>query len=362
MRAVVVGAGAYGLSCAARMAEAGAEVLVLERETPAHAWAASGGLSRVLRFEYGPDARFTELTVRAVERWRALEAASAEELLVACGVLHLAADQGEWERASLVAVREAGQSIEELDAAEVARRWPAFAVADVGYALFSPAGGYLHARRATTRLAEQARAAGAEIRPATVAAVEDGEVVLAGGGRERADVVVLCTGSWSSAVDGRLAPIVPRRQVTAYFEGAPELPVFGDVGLEFYGFPASELGVKVGWHQIEHAEIADPSDASRREAHASDLEPLRGFLARRLPGLAAAPVTLAEVCYYAMTADEHPIVDRLDPRTVVCAGLSGHGFKYAPVLGRAAGELALGLDPTVDLAGFELGRGALLAD
>jgi glycine/D-amino acid oxidase-like deaminating enzyme len=67
----------------------------------------------------------------------------------------------------------------------------------------------------------------------------------------------------------------------------------------------------------------------------------------------------ADVCYYAMTPDEHPIVDRLSERLVACCGLSGHGFKFSPVLGAAAGELALGLEPSVELRGFELGRAAL---
>jgi glycine/D-amino acid oxidase-like deaminating enzyme len=67
-------------------------------------------------------------------------------------------------------------------------------------------------------------------------------------------------------------------------------------------------------------------------------------------------VRAADVCFYAMTPDEDPIVDRLDARTVACCGLSGHGFKFSCVLGAAAGELALGLEPSVDLRGFELAR------
>ena len=44
-----------------------------------------------------------------------------------------------------------------------------------------------------------------------------------------------------------------------------------------------------------------------------------------------------------MSPDEHFIVDRhpQHANVVFAAGLSGHGFKFAPVLGRALADLAL---------------------
>ena len=60
----------------------------------------------------------------------------------------------------------------------------------------------------------------------------------------------------------------------------------------------------------------------------------------------------ADVCCYAMTASESPIVDRTGERTVVCAGFSGHGFKFAPTVAAAAADLVLGRAPEIDLAPF----------
>jgi glycine/D-amino acid oxidase-like deaminating enzyme len=360
---VVVGAGAYGLACAERLARADVSVTVLEADRPASARAASGGVTRVLRFEYGDEARYTEMTVRAVERWRALERHAGELIFEQRGVLHLASRDGVWERQSYETVRGAGIGVSLLEPAEIARRWPAFAVDDVTFGLYSPAGGFLRARRATELLAVAAEAAGAELRSgARVSSVEDGVVHLADGSRECWDVVVLCTGSWSAGVDGRLGAIIPTRQVTAYFDGTigDDAPVFGDGGLDFYGMPSHDgLGVKIGWHRVHDRVPGDPSSGRAREVTPGDLDPLRGFAARRFPALSEAPVTDADVCFYAMTPDEDPIVDRLDERTVVCAGLSGHGFKYSPVLGAAAAELALGVEPSVDLRGFEATRNAL---
>jgi sarcosine oxidase/N-methyl-L-tryptophan oxidase len=178
-----------------------------------------------------------------------------------------------------------------------------------------------------------------------------------------ADVVVLCSGSWSAGLDERLVPIVPRRQVTVYLDGdIGDAPVFGDGGLDFYGFPRLPgCGVKIGWHRTRDGDVGDPSDESLRTASERDLAPLIEYAGRRFPALGGVRVLDSDICFYAMTADEDPIIDRLDERTVVCAGLSGHGFKFSPVLGAAAAELALGLEPSVDLRGFELGRPALSA-
>ena len=100
----MVGGGAYGLSCAERMAGAGATVELVEQDEPAGARAASSGRTRVLRYEYGDRAIFSELTLRARDRWRELERLSGERLFDARGVLHLASPGGAFEERSLEVV------------------------------------------------------------------------------------------------------------------------------------------------------------------------------------------------------------------------------------------------------------------
>jgi glycine/D-amino acid oxidase-like deaminating enzyme len=361
VRAIVVGGGAYGLACAERLARGGASVELMEQDVPAGEWAASSARTRVLRYEYGGDAIFSELTVRARARWRELERLSGERLFDQRGVIHFAGGDGTADERSLEVVRSLGIEVSRISAAEIMRRWPAFSVeADSG--LWSPEGGLLWARRATSVLARLALDAGVVVRPhARVVGAAQGMVELEDGTRRSADVVVLCTGSWSSKLDARLEVIVPRRQVTAYFR-APisDVPVFGDGHRDFYGFPAHDgHGVKIGWHRILDAEIADPSAAARRQVTAEDIEPLARYLGRLLPGAAAAPLVEADVCFYAMTADEAPVIDHLDERTIAAAGLSGHGYKFSCVLGAIVGELALGVEPSIDLSLFALDRPAL---
>ena len=49
------------------------------------------------------------------------------------------------------------------------------------------------------------------------------------------------------------------------------------------------------------------------------------------------------VCMYTMTPDQHFVVDRHPefPQVAFAAGLSGHGFKFVPVLGKILVDLAL---------------------
>jgi sarcosine oxidase len=79
-----------------------------------------------------------------------------------------------------------------------------------------------------------------------------------------------------------------------------------------------------------------------RSQHPADLELIRGFLRRHIPGAGSEP-TSHSVCLYTLTADHHFIVDRHPEfsRVMVGAGFSGHGFKFTPVIGQALADLAL---------------------
>jgi glycine/D-amino acid oxidase-like deaminating enzyme len=109
----------------------------------------------------------------------------------------------------------------------------------------------------------------------------------------------------------------------------------------FFGTPhLAWPGVKVGKHHS--GESVDP-DTLNRDVTDDDERPLRQFLERLLPDL-AGPVASSRVCLYTNTPDENFIVDR-HPRyadVVIAAGFSGHGFKFAGVIGEILADLATG--------------------
>jgi sarcosine oxidase len=353
-RVIVVGAGVYGLAAARRLAAAGAEVTVLEAREAGGSFAASSGSTRVLRFEYGALAHYTDLVLRAREAWRELESELGEPLYRETGMLWFAIELSRYLDDSLRTTVAAGLPARLLEPSEAARLFPAFSVEGVAAVLHNEAGGVLQARRATLGLARLARAAGVDLREGVaVRAVADGVVELAGGGRERADQVLIATGAWTSAL--LALPIRSTQQVNVYLRvPTAGLPVW-TYDLDVYGLgDDGGAGLKVGGHAIG-ADV-DPDDPAAREAPAAEIARLADAARRRLPGLAwpggEAPLLGADVCCYALTPTETAIVDRLDDRTVICAGFSGHGFKFAPPVAAAAADLVLGRQPEVDLAPF----------
>ncbi|MEZ4464257.1 MAG: FAD-dependent oxidoreductase [bacterium] len=111
-------------------------------------------------------------------------------------------------------------------------------------------------------------------------------------------------------------------------------PVFGaDISRSgWYGFPIHPTGLlKIAHHGPGRRE--DP--AGPRETPAARVATLRAFLADALPGLVRAPLAETRVCFYCDTFDGDFLVDRSParPGLVVVAGGSGHGLKFAPVLG-----------------------------
>jgi glycine/D-amino acid oxidase-like deaminating enzyme len=353
-RVIVVGAGFYGLAAARGLAQSGADVTVLEAREAGGTFAASAGLSRVLRFEYGAAAHYTELVLRAREEWRALEQVLGEPLYAETGMLWFAIELSSYVEESLQVCAAAGLPVELLEPAEAARRFPAFSVDGVAAVLYNTAGGVLQARSATRGVARLARAEGIDLREgARVHGVADGVVELADGSSERADQVLIATGAWTSALLNE--PIRSTQQVNVYLRvPTPGLPGW-TYDLDVYGLgDDGGGGLKVGGHAIG-ADV-DPDDPAARVAPPAEVERLVAAARRRLPGLSwpagEAQVRGADVCCYALTPTETAVVDRIDERTVVCAGFSGHGFKFAPTVAKAAADLVLGRRPEVDLAPF----------
>ncbi|HEX3420147.1 MAG TPA: FAD-dependent oxidoreductase, partial [Candidatus Udaeobacter sp.] len=128
-------------------------------------------------------------------------------------------------------------------------------------------------------------------------------------------------------------------------------PVFGaDITTTgYYGFPINRHGVvKIANHGSGREMSPDSSD---RVVTADDEKNLREFLASTFPSLADAPIVYSRVCMYCDTHDGHFWIAR-DPQReglVVAAGDSGHGFKFAPVLGEIIADAVEGTDnPLLD--------------
>ncbi|MDA1231865.1 MAG: FAD-dependent oxidoreductase, partial [Planctomycetota bacterium] len=117
---------------------------------------------------------------------------------------------------------------------------------------------------------------------------------------------------------------------------------------QFYGLPCVDgTTIKVGEHTGGET-VTDPSSLDR-DVHSEDEQPVSQFVAERLNGLESMPCRTA-VCMYSMSADGHFLFDRLsDLPLVVAGGFSGHGFKFASVLGETAAQLIQREESSLDL-------------
>ncbi|MSO58416.1 MAG: FAD-dependent oxidoreductase [Thermoleophilia bacterium] len=349
---VVVGAGVAGAATARALAAAGRGVLLLDRFEPGHRRGSSHGGSRIFRLNY-PDERYVRMALSALEGWRELEAECGERLILPTGVLDLGPSAMENGRA----LAACGVAYEELDAREIARRWP-LRVEPGETGLFQPSGGITLAARACAAFLEGAVAAGAELRaPALVRSLEPGrntvrlDTTL---GPVVARAVVVTAGSWAPtllATAGIELAVVPTRETVCHvaLPGAEELPPLidygrtpkpGEAGLRrsgqaVFSLATPGLGLKVGLHH--GGPITDPDDDPQPDAA------IAAWIAAWARGryLGVGDDLGAETCLYTNTADQRFVLER-HGRIVVGSACSGHGFKFAPLVGRTLAALATG--------------------
>lgn len=361
---IIVGGGTAGLASAWVLARRGVQVTVLEQFTVANALSSHSGYTRITRQAYHEGSGYVPLIRESEAQWVALGRAVEQALLVRTGLLEFGPPDDPDFLAATEACVSMGVEHAVYDAAEAQRRWPITIPSD-WTACLSPSGGYLRVPQCLGAMRIEAERAGATVRERTrVAAVLQGEreagVVLVDGTRMVADRVVVSAGPWLPKLLPRAvaAGVTPLRRVAAWVNPAGaatdalrQLPVWGAFlphGF-FYGFPLGEEGVS-GLKIACHTEVAgagatllgkrvDPDEVDRAVGP-QDLEPLSAVLRDHFPS-AVGPFVHDAVCMYSVTRDWSFLIDRVpdDPRVVVAGGLSGHGFKFAPAVGRLVAEL-----------------------
>ena len=349
--AIVIGLGADGSAVAARLAERGATVLGLEAFPRGHTNGSSGGLTRVIRLAYYEHPDYVPLLKRAWELWRDLERATGEELLRQTGGVYAGPRDGELVAGSLRSAREHSLEHELLDPDALRARLPLFRLDPEWWGLAEATAGYLLPDRAIAAHLRLAQRHGAELhfdeRVMSWTRDGDGVRVTTDRGTYRSAKLVIAAGAWNARLLPVIAPFLQVKRVPLFwFEPRAErdalagLPVYivdSGQGHGCYGFPyLADQGLKIATHGA--GTPADP-DTVDREAHPEDEAPIREFIRTRLPA-ADGPVRMTKVCMYTVTPDEHFIVD-VDGPVAYASACSGHGFKFASVMGEVLADLAL---------------------
>ena len=370
--ALVVGLGAMGSAALYELAARGVSVVGVDAFDPPHSLGSTHGRSRIIREAYYEHPSYVPLVQRAYARWTALEQRSGTSLFLQTGGLNIGAPDSGLVIGALASAARHGLDVEVITAGEIARRFPAFAIAPGMIGVFERSAGMLFPEACIDSYLGLARSLGADVRMNTrvlgLSRSAGGIIAETESGPIAARSVVVCAGAWARpllASVGIEIPLDVTRQTMHWLEQS------GDAGVRspnafpialvehavdrmFYAMPDTGDGVKVAIH---HEGAVVWPDAVDRAIHLSDTEPVEGLAARFLPGVAGR-IRESVVCLYTNTPDHDFVIDVADgmPNVVVISACSGHGFKFASAIGEVAAQLALGESSDVDTSHFRLGR------
>ncbi|HYA56130.1 MAG TPA: N-methyl-L-tryptophan oxidase [Nitrososphaerales archaeon] len=366
--AIVVGCGIMGASVSYNLASRGLRVLNLERFGVNHKFGSSHGQTRIIRLAYYEDQRYVPLLRKAFQSWREAEARSGKRLLQVTGGLMIGREDEELVQGVLKSAKTHGLPHEVLSPAEAAKRFPAFTLGKEYTTVFEPNAGVLFAEECVRAFVGLASEIGCEFRFSEQVkgwkSDPEGIEVQTSNGTQAANKVVFCAGPWNGQLLRGLLPLQCERQVPLWFSSGgqdtffpPKMPVFimeEEKGVFYYGTPDVGHGVKVA--RTHGGEVSGPDDV-RREVTERDVAPVRGFITRRMARLDGPPIA-STICTYSNTPDlnfavgVHPA----DSRIIVMSACSGHGFKFASVLGEVAADLATDRKVPFDISFLSPGR------
>lgn len=331
------------------LARRGAAAVGIEQFEIGHALGSSHGFSRIFRNIYD-DPLYVELADAVLPLWQELDSLTDEQLLFFTGILYFAG-LGNKDIEQRIGVMQAlGRPYERLTAQEVTARYPAMRLPQDSVACFAPQAGLLDVGRCVLAHLKQAQSSGATIhervRVHRVDISQERPLLETSAGQYRCDRLIISPGPWASEILEDLAlPLRVTRQQEFYFQPkhrAPyepgRLPVFGDIGTKFYGFPYYGPGIKTAddglGAETLPAEVDRTLDMAKRDE-------LQQWLAKVMPDSGLSYVQ-GGTCMYTVTPDRDFLIGAhpQNPNVLIGAGFSGHGFKFSTLVGKILAELA----------------------
>jgi len=353
-----------------RLAARGAQVVCFDRHSPPHPFGSSHGESRITRTAYFEAPWYVPLLQETFPLWRELEAASGADLLTLTGALMIGPPSAGAVTGALTAAADHALDVRVLKADEIRKAYPSHIVGNRDVAVLDAQAGFVRPEAAVAAMIERVEALGGEIRRGVVVSAvnphPDGVEVVTDESREKFDAAVIAAGPWMPELVDWL-PLTVERQVMAWFAidqnadialTPSTFPVFirqaDDIG-DVYGFPTLDgVSLKIARHHEGNA--TDPEHV-QREVSDKELDPLRRYVRTRLHGVTQRVVRTA-TCMYTNTPDGHFAIGLHpeDSRIVVLSACSGHGFKFAPVIGAIAADLACDGETRRDISHFAVTR------
>jgi sarcosine oxidase len=360
-----------GSASAWQLAQRGRRVIGFDRFHPPHQLGSSVGKTRIIREAYWESPFYVPIVRRAYELWDELEKKSGKHLLTRTGGLVLGDPDGPLVSGAVKSAQAHDVPYEELNSAEVRKRYPAFKPRDGLTGIVEPRAGVLVPEDSIGAMLAQAASHGAELHydePVDSWAPDgEGFVLQTAKGSYRASQVVLSAGAWmATGLPGIRLPLSVARQLLFWVEPAGGRALFAadrfpiwlwdtDDGRAFYGFPDFGDGPKIARH---HGGPDTTAETVRREVQPDEFNEVKEFMTWAMPDH-LGPVIDYGVCMYTNTPDEHFLIDWHPDRkgALIVSPCSGHGFKFSPAIGEAVADLIDGKKPRVALDPFKFRNG-----
>lgn len=354
---IILGLGAMGSAAAQHLAQRGAKVLGIEQFTPPHDQGSSHGGTRMIRQAYWESPDYIPLVLRAYELWEKLEHDSGTRLLTITGGLILGTAEGQLVKGGIAAAEAHGIRYSVLSHGEVRKRFPAVTPLENDVVVHEELAGFLFPEECIRAQLKVATRNGAEVhfdeKVVSWTAQADHIKVTTDRATYEAARLVIAAGPWANEAMRHVFPLRVTRQVMTWIDPTggiePFLPLHFPVflcespenGRLGYGFPAVDGpsgGVKAAIHGSDAECTPESVD---RVIHEVDGAEVIRMLRPRVPTL-DGEILKAQTCMYTMTPDEHFVIGLhpQSPLVIVACGFSGHGFKFAPVIGEILADLA----------------------
>jgi sarcosine oxidase len=351
---IVIGVGGMGSAVCYQLAKQGQRVLGLEQFDIPHTQGSSHGYTRIIRLAYYEDPSYVPLLKRAYELWTEIEQECGEQLFYKTGSVDVGTAVSQVFNGSRSSCLEHNIPHEVLTGPEINQRFPGYNVPDDFMALYQPDGGFLLPEKATVAFVNAAHQHGAVIHAREQVqswqVTDAGVQVTTNRATYAANSLVLTAGAWNRALMPALTNLaIPERQVLAWLQPQrPEhftpqtFPVFNmQVGEErYYGFPVFDVpGFKFG--KYRHLYESGTPESFDWEPNETDEAILRDYAEKYFPN-GSGPTMSLKTCMFTNTPDDHFIIDLHPnyPQVSIAAGFSGHGYKFASVVGEIMADLA----------------------
>lgn len=361
--AIVIGVGSMGSAASYYLAKRGYKVLGLEQFDISHEFGSHAGQSRIIRKAYFEHPDYVPLMERAYVNWNQLENETGEQIYFKTGLLYAGNSTNEIIKGVKLAASLYNIRLEQLNSYDTANRFPQFNFPKSFEVLFEPGAGFLPPERSIQLYAEEAKKNGAVIQSneKVIDWKKNGSGLLVKTNKNiyHCAKLVITAGAWTGKmIPGIASKIKVTRQFVAWIKTKNDslfqlnkFPcwMIGDDDKHgcYYGFPlldTKKFGPPDGLKLAHHfpAQLTDPDNVNRN-ATEFDIENLKYCLNKYLPGIFDS-ILHAKICLYANSPDENFIIDKLpgfEANVSVACGFSGHGFKFASVVGEILADLAI---------------------